>query len=140
MHTIRTWKIGLKLKWGKVVKNEPIKICGRQPLRKLNWYGLLADHITSNFLNAVFILLGPFLNTLPQIFLLFNSIIASDFSYSVLNWSLFYQLRSPYVLYQKIFFCYLASYFLTSFRFQCELTDCLWSSIEHLRGCKSSRP
>ena len=44
--------------WMKVFKNGPSKICGRQPLKHLKWYGLLkwtiiADHITSNFLKAV---------------------------------------------------------------------------------------
>ena len=38
----------------KVFKNWPSKICGRQPLKKFNWYGLQADHINSIFLKAVF--------------------------------------------------------------------------------------
>ena len=33
--------------WGKVFKNRPSKICGRQPLKNV------ADYITSNFLKAV---------------------------------------------------------------------------------------
>ena len=40
--------------WVKVFKNRPSKICGRQPLKDLKRFGLLADHITSNFLKAVF--------------------------------------------------------------------------------------
>ena len=40
--------------WDKVFKNGPSKICGRQPLKYLKWYGLLeADHTPSNFLKAV---------------------------------------------------------------------------------------
>ena len=38
-------------KWDKIFKNGPSKICGKQPLKNLKWYGLL--HITS-FLKAVF--------------------------------------------------------------------------------------
>ena len=43
----------------KAYKNGPGKICGRQHLKNLKWYGLpqktiLADHITSNFLKTVF--------------------------------------------------------------------------------------
>ena len=34
--------------WVKVFKNGPSKICGRQPLKNLKWYGMLR-HITSNF-------------------------------------------------------------------------------------------
>ena len=34
------------IKRGKVFKNGPIKICGRQPLKSLKWHAL-ADHITS---------------------------------------------------------------------------------------------
>ena len=41
-------------RWGKVLKNGRSKICGRQPLKKLKWYGLPADHITSNFLKTAF--------------------------------------------------------------------------------------
>ena len=40
--------------WDKVFKNGASEICGRQPLKNLKWYCLLADHITSNFLRAVF--------------------------------------------------------------------------------------
>ena len=49
----------------------PRKICGRRPFKNLQWYGLQADHITTNFLKAVClpqILLGPFMNTLTQFF------------------------------------------------------------------------
>ena len=31
-------------KWVNVFKNGPSKICGRQPLRDLKWYGLLRHH------------------------------------------------------------------------------------------------
>ena len=34
--------------WDKVFKNGPSKICGRQPLKNLKGYGLLADHIIYN--------------------------------------------------------------------------------------------
>ena len=40
--------------WVKVFKNVPSKICGRQPLKNLKWYGLQADQISSNLLKAVF--------------------------------------------------------------------------------------
>ena len=33
--------IRLGSKWDKVFKNGPSKICGRQPLKNLKWYGLL---------------------------------------------------------------------------------------------------
>ena len=44
------------LKWilDKVFKNGPCKICGRQPLKTLKGYDLLADHIPSNIFNAAF--------------------------------------------------------------------------------------
>ena len=39
-----------------VFKNGSNKICGRQPLKHLKGYGLiLADHIPSNLLKAVFL-------------------------------------------------------------------------------------
>ena len=43
-------------KWDKVFKSEngQSKIYGRQPLKYLNGYGLLKDHILSNFLKALF--------------------------------------------------------------------------------------
>ena len=45
----------LKYMWDKVFKNEPSKICGRQPLKNLKLYGLLyADHITAYVLKVVF--------------------------------------------------------------------------------------
>ena len=56
--------------WGKVFKNGPSKICGRQPLKKFEViWSAEADHITSNFLKGCLlqILLGPFLNTLPYV-------------------------------------------------------------------------
>ena len=61
-------------------------------------------------------------------------------SYLVLHWNFYFQLCSPYVLYEKMFFCYLATNYLSSFRFHWELGDCLWPSIEHLRDWKSGRP
>ena len=40
---------------GQVFKNEPSKICGRQPLKNLKGYGLpKADRTLSNFSKAVF--------------------------------------------------------------------------------------
>ena len=42
--------------WDKVFNNGSSKICGRQPLKNLKWYGLLKQ-----------ILHGPFLNTLSHI-------------------------------------------------------------------------
>ena len=39
--------------WVKLFKNESSKICGRQSLKNLKWYG--TDRITSNFLKAVFL-------------------------------------------------------------------------------------
>ena len=48
----QTWKTR---KWDKLFKNGPSKICGRQPLKKLNEYGLLlADRNPWLFLKAVF--------------------------------------------------------------------------------------
>ena len=54
----------LNFMWGKEFKNASSKIWGRQPLKNLRWYGIPrqtisiwyteADHITSNFLKAVF--------------------------------------------------------------------------------------
>ena len=35
----------LKVSWGKVFKNGPSEICGRQPLKNLKWYGLLKQTI-----------------------------------------------------------------------------------------------
>ena len=39
----RQWKLCFRTKiiWVKVFKNGPNKICGRQPLKNLKWYGLL---------------------------------------------------------------------------------------------------
>ena len=37
-------------KWDQVFKNGPSKICGRQPLKNLKWYGLpKVDHTPSIF-------------------------------------------------------------------------------------------
>ena len=45
----------VKAKLHLVFMNGPSKICGRQPLNNLKWYGLLkADHILSKFLKVVF--------------------------------------------------------------------------------------
>ena len=47
--------VGSGIKWGKVFKNEPNKVCGGQPLKNFKGDGLLeANHTPSNFLNAVF--------------------------------------------------------------------------------------
>ena len=53
--------------WVKVFKNGPSKICAKQPLENLKWYGLPKQ---STFLKAgcfLQISLGPFLNTLTQL-------------------------------------------------------------------------
>ena len=62
------WKVDLDRKiqvawWVKVFKNGPSKICGRQPLKKLKWYGL--PKIFKGCLPQIS--LGPFLNTLTHI-------------------------------------------------------------------------
>ena len=49
-----------------VVKNGPIKICRRQPLKKLKKYGLLTYPFKFSKGSLPQILLGPFLNTLSQ--------------------------------------------------------------------------
>ena len=48
---------------GKVFKNGTSKICRRQPLKNLKWYGLLQLYKVC----LPQILLGPFLNTLSQL-------------------------------------------------------------------------
>ena len=40
---------GTNVKWNKVLKNGPSKICGIHPLKELMWYDLLTDHIISIF-------------------------------------------------------------------------------------------
>ena len=58
--------------WVKIFKNGQSKICGRQSLKNLKWYGLhKAGHNPFNFLKGCRpqILLGPFLlNTLSHIY------------------------------------------------------------------------
>ena len=55
-------------KWDKVFKNRPSKICGRQPLKNFKEYGLLEADFFKFFKGCLpQILLGPFLNILPQI-------------------------------------------------------------------------
>ena len=68
--------------WVKVFMNGPSKICGRQPLKNLQWYGLQADHITANFWKAVFhkFYLVLFLNTLTHLSLLFPIIVPPEYS------------------------------------------------------------
>ena len=34
--------------WDKVFKNGPSKICGRQPLKYLKWYGLLKHNVKNS--------------------------------------------------------------------------------------------
>ena len=55
--------------WDKVFKNGPRKICGIQPLKKFELiWSFKTDHINSNFLNCLSQnLIGPFLNTFPQL-------------------------------------------------------------------------
>ena len=58
------------VKWDKVFKNRPSKICGSQPLKNFKGYTSLpkVDHTTSTIFKGCVpqILLGPFLNTLTQ--------------------------------------------------------------------------
>ena len=66
------WDVGFncKYKWDKVFKNRPSKIRGRQPLKKLKWYGLPRQTVTIKiFFKGCLsqILLVPFLNALSQI-------------------------------------------------------------------------
>ena len=45
----------LVIRWDKLFKNGPSKICGRQPLKNLKGFNLSkADHTPSNFLKVVF--------------------------------------------------------------------------------------
>ena len=55
-------------KWDNVFKNGPSKIRGRQPLKNLNWHGLLNRPYHFKFFKGCLpqILLDPFLNTLSQ--------------------------------------------------------------------------
>ena len=48
---------------GNAFKNGPREICGRQPLKNFNWYGLPKSY----GLIWWYVLLGPFLNTLSHI-------------------------------------------------------------------------
>ena len=50
-------------KWVKVFKNGPSKICRRQPLKNLKWYGLFRQTISLQFFQTLF---GQFLNNLTQ--------------------------------------------------------------------------
>ena len=54
------------MKWDKVLKNGPSKICGREPLKNFNGYE--TDHISSNICKGCLPqnLLCPFLNTWTQ--------------------------------------------------------------------------
>ena len=42
------------IKWVKVFKNGPSKICARQPFKKFEVISAKADHITTKFLKTVF--------------------------------------------------------------------------------------
>ena len=45
----------LFIRWDKLFKNGPSKICGRQPLKNLKGFDQsIADHTPSHFLKAVF--------------------------------------------------------------------------------------
>ena len=57
--------------WGKVFKNGPSKICGRQPLKYLKGYGMLQQTISLQIFKGCFpqIILGPFLNTFSHLWL-----------------------------------------------------------------------
>ena len=53
--------------WNKVFRNGRSKICGRQPLKNLKWYGPYLFKFFKGCLTQV--LLGPFWNTLSHIWL-----------------------------------------------------------------------
>ena len=55
--------------WDKVFRNEPSKICGRQPLKYLKGYGLLRQTISLQMFTGCLpqILLGQFFKTLSRI-------------------------------------------------------------------------
>ena len=57
-------------KWDKVFKNRPCKICGRQPLKNLRWYGLLLFKFFKGCLPKI--LHGLYLNTSSQIFIIYS--------------------------------------------------------------------
>ena len=66
--------LGIKVKFGieiwiKVFKNGPSKICGRQPLKHLNWYGLPKQPYHFKFLKDIFY---EFLNALTHILVYSN--------------------------------------------------------------------
>ena len=70
-------------KWDKVFKNGPSKTCGRQPLKNLIWFCPSRPYI-SKFLKDRFpqVLLGPFLNTLLQIF---DRVLSTPFHKNIRN-------------------------------------------------------
>ena len=43
--------------WDNVFKNEPSKICGRQPLKKLKWYGLFNQMFLQCLISNLFVVL-----------------------------------------------------------------------------------
>ena len=55
----------MKNKWVKVFKNEPSKICGRQPLKSYLKLTIYHFNLFRGCLPQI--LLGPFLNTLTQL-------------------------------------------------------------------------
>ena len=64
------WCNILKYLWDNPFKKGPSRICGRQPLKNLKWYGLKQTILLQFFKGYLRqILLGPFLNTLSQVLL-----------------------------------------------------------------------
>ena len=60
-------EIGSSYIWGKIFKNGPSKIYGRQRFKKLKLYGLLKPYPIKIFKGCLpQVLFGPFLNTLCQ--------------------------------------------------------------------------
>ena len=62
---IGKWLHQLNFIWDSIFKNGPIKICGRQPLKNLKWYGLLSLQIfqrlfSTHFTWSILEYLNPF--------------------------------------------------------------------------------
>ena len=57
----------LKEIWVKKFKNEPSKICGKQPLKNLKWYIVCFLKASSNFTWSILEYLGQFISTLNNI-------------------------------------------------------------------------
>ena len=81
----------LFLVWGKVFKNAPSKTCGRQPLRNLKWYSPPQQTKSLTIFKGRLpqILLGSFLNTLPNLYQWFIRHLSSDIKLFAHDTSLF---------------------------------------------------